>query len=109
MGLRAKTLEVALTDVLENDVVGGREYAQTDKGKSMLHKLANNPSLKPGNGSWFYKTKEKRPKRRTPTVSTLSDRRPIIIKPRPQTLLKRWSKSSRASPTVWLLLMRTTG
>ncbi len=31
MGLRAKALEVALTDLLENDVVGGKEYAQTDK------------------------------------------------------------------------------
>ena len=85
MGLRAKALEVALTDLLENDVVGGKEYAQTDKGRSMVHKLANNPSLKPGNGSWFYKTKEKRPKRRTPTVSTLSDRRSIIIKRKLQT------------------------
>jgi len=88
MGLRAKALEVALTDLLENDVVGGKEYAQTDKGKSLIHKLANNPSLKPGNGSWFYKTKEKRPKRRTPTVSTLADRRSIIIKVKPQTCVE---------------------
>jgi hypothetical protein len=84
MGLREESLEVALTNLLENDVVGGKEYAQTDKGKSLIRKLANNPSLKPGNGSWFYKTKEKRPKR-TPTVSTLSNRRPIIIKGKPQT------------------------
>ena len=56
MGLRAKALEVALTDLLQNDVVAGKEYVQTDKGRSMVHKLANNPSLKPGNGSWFYKT-----------------------------------------------------
>jgi hypothetical protein len=83
MGLRANALEVALMDLLENDVVGGKEYAQTDKGRSMVHKLAHNPSLKPGNGSWFYRTKEKRPKR-TPTVSTLSDRRPIILKVKPQ-------------------------
>jgi len=88
MGLRAKALEVALTDLLENDVVGGKEYAKTDKGKSLVHKLANNPSLKPGNGSWFYKTKEKRPKRRTPTVSTLSDRRSIVIKGRQQTCIE---------------------
>ena len=92
MGLRARSLEVALTDLLENDVVGGKEYAQTDKGRSMLHKLANNPSLKPGNGSWFYKTKEKRPKRRTPTVSTLSHRRPIILQGRPQTCIEAMVK-----------------
>lgn len=84
IGLRAKALEVALTNLLENDVVGGKEYAQTDKGKSLIHKLANNPSLKPGNGSWFYKTKEKRPKRTTPTV-TRSKRRSIVIKRKPQT------------------------
>jgi hypothetical protein len=88
MGLRAKALEVALTDLLENDVVGGKEYAQTDKGRSMVHKLPNNPSLKPGNGSWFYKTKEKRPKRRTPTVSTVSDRRSIVIKVKPQSCME---------------------
>ena len=63
-GFRARALEVALTNLLENDVVGGKEYAQTDKGKSMVHKLAHNRSLKPGNGSWFYRTKEKRPKQR---------------------------------------------
>ena len=85
MGLRAKALEVALTNLLENDVVGGKDYAQTDKGKSMVHKLAHNRSLKPGNGSWFYRTKEKRPKRTTPTVSTISGHRSIIIKGKPQT------------------------
>jgi hypothetical protein len=85
MGLRQKSLEVALTELAENDIVGGKEYVQTDKGKSMIHKLANNPGLKPGNGSWFYRTKEKRPKRTNPTVSTLSDRRSIIIKREPQT------------------------
>jgi hypothetical protein len=97
MGLRAKALEVALTDLLENDVVGGKEYAQTDKGKSMVRKLANNPSLKPGNGSWFYKTKEKRPKR-TPTVSTLSDRRSIIIKRKPQTCVEAMVKIIEGFP-----------
>jgi len=97
MGLRAKALEVALTDLLENDVVGGKEYAQTDKGRSMVHKLANNPSLKPGNGSWFYKTKEKRPKR-TPTVSTVSDRRPIIIKRKPQTRREAMVKIVKGFP-----------
>jgi hypothetical protein len=97
MGLRAKALEVALTDLLENDVVGGKEYAQTDKGKSMVHKLANNPSLKPGNGSWFYRTKEKRPKR-TPTVSTVSDRRPIIIKRKPQTRREAMVKIVKGFP-----------
>jgi bifunctional DNA primase/polymerase-like protein len=85
MGLRKKSLEVALTELAENDIAGGKEYVQTDKGKSLIHKLANNPSLEPGNGSWFYRTKEKRPKRTTPTVSTISDRRPIIIKRKPQT------------------------
>jgi hypothetical protein len=44
--------------------------------------------LKPGNGSWFYKTKEKRPKRRTPTVSTVSDRRSIVIKVKPQSCME---------------------
>ena len=98
MGLRAKALEVTLTDLLENDVVGGKEYAQTDKGKSMVRKLGNNPSLKPGNGSWFYKTKEKRPKRRTPTVSTLSDRRSIIIKGRQQTCIEAMVKIIEGFP-----------
>ena len=84
MGLRAKSLEVALTELAENDIAGGKEYVQTDKGKSMIHKLANNPSLEPGNGSWFYRTKEKRPKRTTPTVSTRSGRRSIIIEGKPQ-------------------------
>ena len=98
MGLRAKALEVALTDLLENDVVGGKEYAQTDKGKSMLRKLANNPSLKPGNGSWFYKTKEKRPKRRAPTVSTLSDRRSIVIKVKTQTCIEAMVKIIEGFP-----------
>jgi hypothetical protein len=97
VGLRAKALEVALTDLLENDVVGGKEYAQTDKGRSMVHKLANNPSLKQGNGSWFYKTKEKRPKR-TPTVSTLSDRRPIVIKRKPQTCIEAMVKIFEGFP-----------
>jgi len=91
MGLRAKALEVALTNLLENDVVGGKEYVQTEKGKSMIRKLAHNPSLKPGNGSWFYKTKAKRPKR-TPTVSTVSDSRPIVIKRRPQTRVEAMVK-----------------
>jgi hypothetical protein len=100
MGLRQKSLEVALTELAENDIAGGKEYVQTDKGKSLIHKLALNPSLEPGNGSWFYRTKEKRPKRTAPTVSTLSDRRPIVIKPNRTPVLKRWSKSSRASPTV---------
>lgn len=84
MGLRAKSLEVALTELAENDIAGGKEYVQTDKGKSMIHKLANNPSLEAGNGSWFYKTKEKRPKRTTPTSSTMSGHRSMIIEGKPQ-------------------------
>ena len=98
MGLRAEALEVALTDLLENDVVGGKEYAHTDKGKSMVRKLANNPSLKPGNGSWFYKTKEKRPRRAARTVSTLADRRSIIIKGRPQTCIEAMVKIIESFP-----------
>ena len=109
MGLRAKALEVALTDLLENDVVGGKEYAHTDKGKSMVRKLANNPSLKPGGGSCFYRTKEKRPKRRTPTVSTLSDRRSIVIKVKPQTCVQAMVKIIEGFPDRRLLPMRTTG
>jgi hypothetical protein len=98
MGLREKSLEVALTELAENDIAGGKEYVQTDKGKSLIHKLANNPSLKQGNGSWFYKTKEKRPKRTTPTVSTLSDRRPIVIKGKPQTRVEAMVKIIEGFP-----------
>jgi len=98
MGLRQKSLEVALTELAEHDIAGGKEYIQTDKGKSMIHKLAHNPSLEPGNGSWFYRTKEKRPKRTTPTVSTLSDRRSIIIKPKPQTHVEAMVKIIEGFP-----------
>jgi hypothetical protein len=89
---------VALTELAENDIAGGKEYVQTDRGKSMVRKLANDPSLKPGNGSWFYKTKEKRPKRRTPTVSTLSDRRSIIIRAKPQTCVEAMVKIIEGFP-----------
>ena len=98
MGLRQKSLEVALTELAENDIAGGKEYAQTDKGKSMIHKLAHNPSLEPGNGSWFYRTKEKRPKRTSPTVSTLSDRRSILIKRKLQTRVEAMVKIIEGFP-----------
>jgi hypothetical protein len=89
MGLRAPALEVALTNLLENDVVGGKEYAQTDKGRSLIYKLAHNRSLKPGNGSWFYKTKEKRP--RTPVTG-----RRIVIKAKPQTCVEAMAEIIKA-------------
>jgi hypothetical protein len=98
MGLRRKSLEVALTELAENDIAGGKEYIQTDKGKSMIRKLALNPSLEPGNGSWFYRTKEKRPKRTAPTVSTLSDRRPIVIKAKPHTRVETMVKIIEGFP-----------
>ena len=33
MGLGASSLEIALRELLEKDVCGGKEYAKTEKGK----------------------------------------------------------------------------
>ena len=98
MGLRENSLEIALAALAEHDIAGGKDYIQTDRGKSMIHKLAHNPSLEPGNGSWFYRTKEKRPKPTTPTVSALSDHRSIIIKRKPQTCVEAMVKIIEGFP-----------
>lgn len=58
-GLGPESLEVALHEMLEKDVVGGREYAKTEKGKNLIHKLAYDPRLNRGDASWFYKNKDK--------------------------------------------------
>lgn len=68
MGLHGKVLEAALVQ-LADDIAGGREYVLTEKGTAMIHKIATNSNLVPGNGSWFYLRKENRPPKTTFTAT----------------------------------------
>lgn len=60
-GLHGKVLEDALIQIAEDEIAGGRDYIQTDDGKAMIQKLAHHSKLETGDGSWFYKKKEKHP------------------------------------------------
>jgi hypothetical protein len=62
LGLGPSAIEVALRELLQKDVHCGTEYAETEKGRSMIRKLAHNSSLEAGNATRFYETRERRPR-----------------------------------------------
>lgn len=58
MGLSPTLIESALAEQARDFIHGGAQWLKTEKGRETIHKIATNTSLKRGNASRFYETKE---------------------------------------------------